>query len=97
MKIQDLTRNPVGRIITTHEIPVGQVFRGKIIGSVRSVTGIFMKTAGPLRSPRINGEVVVVQLDAYPEIPCFGNVRLSNQTVMGYEPLEVELVIKKVL
>lgn len=100
MRVKDLTPTKHSRIVSTLNIPVGTVFRGTIVGKTRNVTGVFYKTASGTRlsnaleaSGRI--DLVIVQLNQHDGK--LSNVRFNPQTVLDYEVLDVELVIKGVL
>jgi hypothetical protein len=99
VRIIDTTKATVLPKVLTMDIPVGQVFRGVILGnnSERWVSGVFYKAWGAFRAQGKAHEAVIVRLDVPLMSPGFANVILYDTWVREYEPLDVELVIKGVL
>ncbi len=110
MQITDTRPKTHTRTTTLNDIPIGQVFSGRIFGAMskRIFSGIFYKAEGPCTLHRRAGagipaksqsaDVVVVSLSrerTHDNQP-FANVFTNCTTVYDYVPLEVELVIKGV-
>lgn len=95
------------KVTTLNDIPIGQVFRGRIVGRTGTVTGgIFYKAEGNFqdgmdREGRVitvrNYDCLVVRLDkAGKGVDGYANAWTRCVEVQDYEPLEATITLKKV-
>lgn len=103
MKITDKTTAPTFPTIQLNNVPIHQVFRGRIQTKSGPLAGLFFKahTGSAIRgvddgiTSLKTADVVVVKLDEPYSVPGKANIILDCYPVHDYEPLEVELVLTK--
>lgn len=109
MKIIETTKQPLARVITLNEIPVGQVFKGTVTGTYLTVTGIFQKLYGRCAIDDKAHDVLVITLrDDYASVTKTGipvyirengyaeghnPLILNCSPVRNYEPLDATLTL----